>query len=182
MANKSKYGKYFQSGIPPAWASIGHAGPTVCYLDDRLIKGCFCYTAAMIMRTPPPETVANVNTEWGGISHGPHEHPYPEVIMHLGTNPDDPYDLGAEVELCMGPEMERHIITKSTITFIPAHFIHGPWTVIKVDRPFIQVVLDQGPLHGEKSHPEIVPDKDKIRMAFIDEELGGKKTMRRLDK
>jgi hypothetical protein len=175
---KTKYDKYFLEG-PPEWASIGHAGPCVAYADDRLVKGCFYYTVAMIYETPPAEGTTKGEEKWGDISHGPHEHPNAEVIMHIGTNPDDPYDLGAEIELCMGPEMEKHLITKSSIVYIPPHFIHSPWTIKRVNRPFIMVVLDQGALHSEKSHPELIPNIESLKMAIIDEEPGGKKVTRR---
>ena len=40
-------------------------------------------------------------------------------------------DLGAEVVLYMGPEMEKHVITKTSAVFIPANFIHCPWNPVE---------------------------------------------------
>jgi len=56
-------------------------------------------------------------TSWDQVGHGPHMHKTPEVVVHLGTNPDDPMELGGEVEMYMGPEMEKHIITRSTLVY-----------------------------------------------------------------
>ena len=171
----NKYGKYFALGPLPEWASIGHAGPTVAYADDRLIKGCNCYSISMVMPTPPKEWG---KSEWGDIKHGTHQHEYAEVILHIGTNPDDPTDLGAEVEFCMGPELEKHLITKSSVVYIPPNFVHGPWTVKRVERPFILGVIDQGPGHSEKPRSDLVPEKERDKMVFINEELGGEKVMK----
>ena len=171
----NKYGKYFAFGPLPEWASIGHAGPTVAYADDRLIKGCFCYSVSMVMPKPPKEWGKD---EWGDIKHGTHQHEYAEVILHIGTNPDDPLDLGGEVEFCMGPEMEKHIISKSSVIYIPPNLEHGPWTVKRVERAFILAVIDQGPAHSEKSRPDLVSEQDRAKMVFIDEKLGGEKVMK----
>jgi hypothetical protein len=46
-------------------------------------------------------------------------------------------DLGAEVEMHLGPEIEKHIFNKSTIIWIPANFIHSPWKPLKTTRPWI---------------------------------------------
>ena len=105
---------------------------------------------------------------WGEISHGPHMHKYPELFMHLGTDPDNPMDLGAEVEMCVGPEMEKHIITKSTIICLPANFPHSPWTILKVTRPFLIVTVNQSTKHTEKALRNMIPEKDWKRMIFMD--------------
>jgi hypothetical protein len=36
-----------------------------------------------------------------------------ELMYLIGMNPDDPYDLGAEVEICIGKDMKKHTITRS---------------------------------------------------------------------
>ena len=88
--------------------------------------------------------------------------------MHLGTDPDNPMDLGAEVEMCMGPEMEKHIITKSTIMYLPAHFPHSPWRILKVTRPFLIITVNQSTEHTEKALRDMVPEELHKRMIFID--------------
>jgi len=63
----------------------------------------------------------------------PHTHDYDEVIAFIGTDLNDPYDLGAEVELWL--DDEKHIINKSCLVYIPAGLKHCPLTFLRVDRP-----------------------------------------------
>jgi hypothetical protein len=88
--------------------------------------------------------------------------------MYLGTDPENPMELGAEIEFCVGPEMEKHIINKSTIIFMPANFPHFPWRILRVTRPFILVATIQAPANNEKAHREMIPQKDRDRMIFVD--------------
>lgn len=73
-------------------------------------------------------------------------------------------DLGAEVEMYMGKELERHVINKTTVIYIPPNFIHSPWRPIKTVRPWIFIEVNQGPQHTEKSFRQVLPKevRDKI--------------------
>ena len=96
-------------------------------------------------------------------------HKFPEVVALLGTDPDNPTDLGAELEGYLGPEMEEHTVTTSNLSFMPAHFVHGPSTVKKVTRPIIFIEINQSPKHTQKGLRELVPEqKDRDKMMFID--------------
>ena len=83
-------------------------------------------------------------------------------------NPDDPKDLGAEFELCMGPEMEKHIINTSTLIYIPANFIHCPFVITRVDRPFLFIQCQYAPKLTEKSYKQLVAPELRDKMVFID--------------
>jgi len=61
----------------------------------------------------------------------------------------------------MGPEMEKHIITTSTLVFIPANFIHCPFRVTRVDRPFLFIQSQYAPKLTETSLRNLVA-KDKL--------------------
>src|SRR4030042_306678 len=76
---------------------------------------------------------------------GPHAHKYDEVIAFFGTNHDDPYDLGAEVELWLGDE--KHIIKKTSLVFIPAGLKHCPLTFPKGDRPGFHYTTGPGKMY-----------------------------------
>ncbi len=69
----------------------------------------------------------------------------------------------------MGPEMEKHVITRSTIICLPANFVHGPWRILKVTRPFLIVTINQSPKHTEKALKNLVSEEDLKRMIFIDQ-------------
>ena len=66
-------------------------------------------------------------------------------------------DLGAEVQVYLGPELEKHVITKTCVIYIPPNFIHCPWQPIKTWRPWIFIEVNQGPIHTEKSYRQLLP-------------------------
>lgn len=88
-----------------------------------------------------------VNFTWGvysgcGIWHREkgksmaHIHPYNELLIFMGLNPDDPKYLGAEIEVDMGPEHERHIFSEPTVVICPKGFQHTPVITRWVDKPY----------------------------------------------
>ena len=172
---ETKYGKYFMSGPVPG----REAAKIIADLNGDMIQGSNRYLVNWIF--PSPAELFGVDS-WVQISHGPHVHKSAEILMHLGTDPDNPYDLGAEVELFMGPEMERHIITKSTVIYIPPNFVHCPWTIKRVDRPFIIIQVNQEPTHTEKSLKNLVSEEDMDRMMFFDEGYDGKERIAQFPK
>ena len=90
-------------------------------------------------------------------------------MMHLGTDADNPMDLGAEVEMCVGPEMGKNILPRSPQLFIcRANFPHSPWTIKKVTRPFLLVTVNQSTKHTEKALRDMIPVEDHKRTIFMD--------------
>jgi hypothetical protein len=85
-----------------------------------------------------------VNMDWGffsnpGIWHrnvGAHTHPVDEILVFLGTDPSRGDKLGAEIEIDLGIEHERHLITEPSIIVCPAGLPHGPFITHWVDRAF----------------------------------------------
>lgn len=162
MANK--YDHLFISGASPE-VQAHRPLPAIGFLDGKTFEGCNGYHVFWV----GPKSYGPYGTEgWGKISHGPHVHKYPEVFMHLGTDPENPMDLGAEVEMCVGMEMEKHIITRSTIICLPANFPHSPWRILKVTRPFLIVTVNQSTKHTEKALRDMVPKEEHKRMIFMD--------------
>ena len=158
MMSETKYGKYFLNELEPEEREKGFGRmPTmIVFTDDDIIKGSH-YFSAMVMG---PTAL--------GVGHGSHTHKDPEVLVALGTDPDNPKELGGEIELCMGREMEKHIITTSTLVYIPANFIHCPFKVTRVDRPFIFIQSQYAPKLTEKSYKKLVAEEERDKMIFID--------------
>ncbi|MCX7912737.1 MAG: hypothetical protein N2506_07265, partial [Dehalococcoidales bacterium] len=156
-----KYSRYFLHELPDEQRLQGFAKmpSMVAYTDADIIEGSR-YFSVMLMG----EEAARM----GG--HGPHIHKDPELLVALGTDPANPRDLGAEIEMCMGPEMESHIITCSTMVWIPANFIHCPFRVLKVRRPFLFIQCQYAPKLSEKSYRQLVPPELRKKMIFIDTE------------
>jgi hypothetical protein len=71
----------------------------------------------------------------------PHVHPYTEFLVFMGCDPNDLSEFPAEVECCMGKEMEIHRITKPTIAVQPKGHPHCPVRVLKQEKPWMFMVL-----------------------------------------
>ncbi|MBN1413120.1 MAG: hypothetical protein JW969_19935 [Spirochaetales bacterium] len=79
-----------------------------------------------------------------GFIEKPHKHDtHGETFLFIGTNPDDPTDLGAEAEFCLGEgdRMEKVIINTTSKVYVPPGVAHFPLTWRNVKRPCIFVVL-----------------------------------------
>jgi hypothetical protein len=87
------------------------------------------------------ESMNKAPYRFGPVPDKPHVHPYTEFLLFMGADPDDLSVLGAECELYMGKEMEKHIITKPTVAIQPAGHAHCPLIVNKQDRPWIFAVV-----------------------------------------
>ena len=46
---------------------------------------------------------------------------------------NDPYDLGGKIEFSLNGE--KHLLTRSTMIFVPAGMPHNPMRILRVDRP-----------------------------------------------
>ena len=81
--------------------------------------------------------------------------------------------MGAEIEFYLGPEREKHIITKSCVMFMPALFPHGPWIPKKTTKPWLFIEVNQSLKHTEKGFNQVLPrevvDRDEGLEFFPDE-------------
>lgn len=163
MADETKYGKYFVEYDPKQWPKERRPGVMV-HMEESVMKGSNFYL--IHWNTPnygkAPGDLKPQGYKYAG--HPPHIHKYAELLISIGTNPDDPMDLGAEVEMYMGPELERHVFNRSCCIFIPPNFIHGPWRPMKTTRPWIFIEINQGSSHSEKSYRQILPAETRERI------------------
>ena len=147
---ETKYGKYFFEYDPTRWPN--ERRPVMARMEDSVVKGSHFYLVHWVM----PDFATPLGTHpYAG--HPPHIHKDAELLFHIGMNPDDPMDLGAEVEMYMGPELERHVFNRTTVIYIPPNFIHAPWRPIKTTRPWIFIEVNQGAQHTEKSFRQLLP-------------------------
>lgn len=104
----------------------------ILWLDDKMVQGAFHMNTAWYLKAAA--TLENV----------PHAHDTDEIIGFFGNNPEDPYDLGGEIEIWM--QDEKHILTRTSLIFVPAGMKHCPLKLLRVDRPifhFTTVVSGQ---------------------------------------
>jgi hypothetical protein len=73
----------------------------------------------------------------------PHKHEFPQYLSFFSANPDDARDFDAEIEMCLGEEREKHVITRPTSAYIPAGLLHGPLNFVKINKPvlFVDVAM-----------------------------------------
>jgi len=93
----------------------------ILWLEDFVIKGAPSIICSWYWKA----------TETEGTPA--HTHDFDEVIGLIGSDPENPHDLGGEVDFWM--EDEKYILTKSCLIFVPKGLRHCPLRVIKVDRP-----------------------------------------------
>ena len=164
-----KYDKYFIQHDKEKWRWPTERRPVMSRIEDAVAKGSHFYLihwmfpAGMRADSEIWERQYDEARQSGAImdhpmgGHPPHIHRDAELLFHIGTNPDDPMDLGAEVQMYMGPEMERHVFDKTTCIYIPPNFIHAPWKPVNTVRPWIFIEVNQGPSHTEKSFRQLLP-------------------------
>lgn len=71
-----------------------------------------------------------------------HHHDVDEYLFFLGAQlPDLTANFDAEIEIFLGPEYERHIITKPCILYIPKGLEHNPMDIRRVGKPLLFIPL-----------------------------------------
>lgn len=69
----------------------------------------------------------------------PHKHEFAQYLNFFSANPNDTKDFDAEIEVSLGEEAEKHIITKPTSVYVPAGLHHGPINFAKINKPVLFV-------------------------------------------
>src|SRR4030042_559420 len=82
----------------------------VLWLDDNVVEGAFHVNCSWYL-TEKPTTLA-------------HTHDFDEVIAFFGGDPQNPRELGGEVEFWL--EDEQYLLTKSCLIFVPSGMRHCP--------------------------------------------------------
>jgi hypothetical protein len=100
-----------------------------------------------------------------GQAHNmPHVHDFDQIILWLGSDMNDLSDLHAEVEVCLGDEMETHIITSSTAFAIPKGFPHFPATINTMDKRIVYMEISITPEYQEKVMPSDKKPSEPVGM------------------
>ena len=107
----------------------------------------------------------DVNFTWGYYTQNGkwhrggevHTHPEAEILCFLGLDPDNLDYLGAELELGMGRERERHVFNTPTIAICPEGFPHLPLVTRWVDKPYAFIVVC---LSGDHASPWVEVEEE----------------------
>lgn len=111
----------------------GRQFPTMTLMNNKLVPGSNMYLeVGWVWEMPEP------NPHIFEHSHDK----YDEIVLHIGSDPDNPDDLGAEIEFSVGDD--PFVIDKTSAFFLPAGLKHGPVVWKKVSRPHLQMSLVLG--------------------------------------
>jgi hypothetical protein len=125
--SESRYGKYIVTDLKTPefntefldryaeWAT------RILWMDDNVVEGAFQMNCYWYLRPPATQ-----------MTEG-HTHDSDEIIGFFGSNPQNPHDLGGEIEFWL--EDEQHFIMKSCLIFVPRGMKHCPLIIKRVDIP-----------------------------------------------
>jgi hypothetical protein len=123
------------------------------WMDDEKVKNAEFYMECIWL--------------WGGkttsgTTEEPHVHAFPEVIGFISSDPDNPKDLDARMEILLGDE--THFLTKSCLVYIPAGMKHCPLTFREVNRPVFFFTLAPISHYGRRSENMKSEDAAKVKI------------------
>ena len=134
---KSKYSQYIVTDLkapafnPDFIARYRKFASRILWMDENVVDGAFHMNTAWYLKAKAETT-----------EDRPHVHDTDEIIGFFGNDPDDPYDLGGEVEIWL--EDEKHVIDRSALIFVPAGMTHCPLVITRVDRPIFHFTIVRG--------------------------------------
>jgi len=120
--------------------------------------GCCLIPASM-----SGDLVPGVNTyiEVGWVWDMPDPNPYihghslgegcREIVLHIGSNPNNPEDLGAEIEFVV--DGQPIVFDTTSAIYVPEGVKHGPVTWNRLTRPHIQMAMVLGAGTMAKADP-----------------------------
>ena len=142
MNTEGKYGKYIVQDLHDP--NLGSAefqkmykkfSRRVLWIDNNVVQGAFQMNTAWYFNVPEKDPVFEEHT-----------HDFDELIGFFGSNPDEPYDLGAELEVTLDGEL--HKLTRTSLIFCPAGMKHMPLSIKRVDRPIFHFSIVLAPEYG----------------------------------
>ena len=163
---ETMYGKYIieEPIYKGRWAPIVHICGEKHPCGDQLCLGSnfpnFPAEQTLMTITEPVEMKAQL-----------HAHDYDQLLYFLGGDPTNFFDFGAEVEITLGEEEEKHVIKSTTIVYVPKGILHCPINFKRVDKPimFMHICFaseyarskgetDSHPRSYEKYHPNQISE------------------------
>lgn len=117
----------------------GRTAPTMTYMSGLHIPGVKNYIEfGWTFDMPATRRKAGPNNQMPAMAHSGFE----ELVLHIGGDPDDPEDLGADMEFVVGGE--SLFFDTSTALFIPKGLLHGPIRCIEYRKPHIVMAIMLG--------------------------------------
>jgi hypothetical protein len=138
---RTKYGQYikklvFRDNGPGYYRQVTTLDGDTLGLDAHIEFGAYWAAGTM-----------------GAAPYRPHVHDFNQMMLWLGAEPNDMGELGAEVELCLGAEGEKHMITTSTAVAVPRGMPHFPANITRMDKRFVFLTISCAPEYKETLLP-----------------------------
>jgi hypothetical protein len=103
--------------------------PAMTLMSQNLVPGTKMYIeTGWILGMPDPNPHI-----------GEHTHDYDEIILHLGTDPNNPEDLGGEIEI--GIDGHPVTINSTSGIYVPKGVKHGPLVWKKFTKPHLEMTI-----------------------------------------
>lgn len=109
----------------------GRQNPTMTYMSGKQVPGVKNYLEIGWIWEVPSRAIPRMR----------HEN-YEELVLHVGSDPDAPEDLGASMRFDIGDELTEFDTTHCV--FIPRGLNHGPLVWKEVRRPMIEIAVMLG--------------------------------------
>lgn len=90
----------------------------------------------------------------------PIKHDFPQFLFFLGGDPRNIGDLGAEIEVSLGPQGEKHTIASPSVLYISPGLVHCPINYKKVEKPALHLDIYFAP---EYIYDEVELQKEEAR-------------------
>ena len=124
-----KYASFFVQnspgpGMDPEFKAIyDKFAKRILWMDGNVCPGAFQMNTAWYSAVPEKDPVflEHVHDDTD------------EIVGFFSSDPNDPYNLGAEIEYTV--DGEAHLLTRTTMIFLPAGVVHNPMRILRVDRP-----------------------------------------------
>ena len=137
----------YEVGVEAVGKHKGHQVPSMTYMSNNLVPGSHTYVeVSWIYDVPTPNPYVYE-----------HAHNYDEIVMHIGSDPENPEALGGEMEKCVGGQPLS--FDRTTALFLPRGTKHGLLTWKKVSRPHIEMTVMLGCGDLAKAMPGRNPEK-----------------------
>ena len=146
MNNEGEYGKYIiqdlqapANGTPEFQEMYKKFSNRILWIDNNVCPGAFQMNTAWYYAVPEKDPVFEE-----------HSHDSDELIGFFGCDPEDPYNLNAEIEVTINGE--RHLLTKSSLIFAPAGMPHMRISIKRVDKPMFHFSVVKSGIYDGTSY------------------------------
>ena len=127
--NGGQYAKYFVQtspgpGMDPEFKKIyDKFAHRILWMDGSVVPGAFQMNTAWYCKVPERDPIFTEHVHADTS----------ELIGFFSSDESDPYDLGGKIEFALNGE--KHLLTRSTMIFVPAKMPHNPMRILEVNRP-----------------------------------------------